>query len=195
MFDVFCYERFTRFVVVEWGKLNWTLVFCQFQFRLGWIICRFISSVFWFWLWWLALLRSCWRGGIYYRMVRIVLRLKVLDELLILMVRTIVRVFLQMYRGCLKKRCVVMIEDYLFVYLLVLYVFDELFKKVWEFYIYIVKLNEISVMRCIWWYDFYCIDSKVRRGTTYTFDILIEKLSFYFYIWKFFCAWTLSFFK
>ena len=56
-------EKFTGFVVGEWGMLNWTLGFCKFLSRLGWTICRFISSVFWFWRWCLALLRSCWRGG------------------------------------------------------------------------------------------------------------------------------------
>ena len=50
-------------------------------------------------------------------MVRTVVRLKVLDELLVLMVRTTVCVFLQKYRGCLEKRYVLMIEDYLVVYL------------------------------------------------------------------------------
>ena len=73
MFDVFScvlgvlwialMERSIGFVVGEWGMLNWTLGVCKFLFRLGWIICRFISSVFWFWLWSLALLRSCWSGG------------------------------------------------------------------------------------------------------------------------------------
>ena len=38
-------------------------------------------------------------------------------ELLVLVVRTIVRVFLQIYIGCLEKRCVLMIGDYLFDYL------------------------------------------------------------------------------
>ena len=41
-------------------------------------------------------------------------------ELLALVVRTIVRNFLQMYMDCLEKRCVLMIEGYLFEYLLVL---------------------------------------------------------------------------
>ena len=73
MFDVFCcsgvygvlwivlVERFTGFDVGEWSMLNWTLGFGKFLFLLGWIICLFISTVFWFWLWCLALLRSCWR--------------------------------------------------------------------------------------------------------------------------------------
>ena len=43
-----------------------------------------------------------------------------LGELLALVVRTIVRVFLQMYMNCLEKRCVLMIDGYLFEYLLVL---------------------------------------------------------------------------
>ena len=37
-----------------------------------------------------------------------------LGELLFLVVRTIVRVFLQMYTDCLEKRFVLMIEGYLF---------------------------------------------------------------------------------
>ena len=49
-----------------------------------------------------------------------VVRSAMLGELLALVVRTIMRVFLQMYMDCLEKRCVLMIEDYLFVYLLVL---------------------------------------------------------------------------
>ena len=47
-------------------------------------------------------------------------RIEVLGELLVLMFRTIVRVFLQMYMDCLEKRCVLMIGVYLFDYLLVL---------------------------------------------------------------------------
>ena len=47
-------------------------------------------------------------------------RLEVLGELLVLVVRTIVRFFLQMYMDCLEKRCVLMIEGFLFDYLLVL---------------------------------------------------------------------------
>ena len=43
-----------------------------------------------------------------------------LGELLVLVVRTIVRVFLQMCMDCLRKRCVLMIGGYLFDYLLVL---------------------------------------------------------------------------
>ena len=43
-----------------------------------------------------------------------------LGELLALMVLTIVRVFPQMCMDCLEKRCVLMIEGYLFEYLLVL---------------------------------------------------------------------------
>ena len=57
---------------------------------------------------------------IFYILVRIVDSLKVLGDVLVLIVRTIVRVFLQMYMDCLEKRCVLMIEDYLFEYLLVL---------------------------------------------------------------------------
>ena len=60
------------------------------------------------------------RGGLYYILVCIVVRLKVLGELLVPMVRTIVRVFLQMYRDCFEKRCVLMIEDLMFVFLPVL---------------------------------------------------------------------------
>ena len=47
-------------------------------------------------------------------------RLVVLGELLVLVVRTIVRVFLQMYMDCLEKRRVLMIGGCLFDYLLVL---------------------------------------------------------------------------
>ena len=43
-----------------------------------------------------------------------------LDELMVLVVRTIVRVFLQMCMSCLEKRCVLMIGGSLFEYLLVL---------------------------------------------------------------------------
>ena len=43
-----------------------------------------------------------------------------LGKLLVLVFRTIVRVFLQMCMDCLEKRCVLMVEGYLFVYLLVL---------------------------------------------------------------------------
>ena len=57
----------------------------------------FFSSVFWFWLWCLALLGACCRGGIYYILVCIVVRLEVLGKLLVLVIPTIVRVFLQMY--------------------------------------------------------------------------------------------------
>ena len=59
--------------------------------------------------------------GIYYILVRIVVRSVMLGEVLALVDRIIVRVFLQMYMDCLEKRCVFMIEDYLFVYLLVLW--------------------------------------------------------------------------
>ena len=59
-------------------------------------------------------------GDIYYILVRIVDRSVILGEVLALVVRIIVRVFLQMFMDCLDKRCVLMIEDYLFVYLLVL---------------------------------------------------------------------------
>ena len=47
-------------------------------------------------------------------------RLEVLGELLVLVVRAIVRVILQMYMNCLEKRCVLMIEGYLFENFLVL---------------------------------------------------------------------------
>ena len=43
-----------------------------------------------------------------------------LGGLLDLVVLTIVRVFLQMCMDCLEKRCVLMIEGYLFEFLLVL---------------------------------------------------------------------------
>ena len=43
-----------------------------------------------------------------------------LGEVLTLVVRMNVHVFLQMYMDCLEKRCVLMIEDYLIMYLLVL---------------------------------------------------------------------------
>ena len=47
-------------------------------------------------------------------------RLEVLGELLVLVVRTIVSVFLHMYIDCREKRCVLMIRHYLFEFLLVL---------------------------------------------------------------------------
>ena len=47
-------------------------------------------------------------------------RLEVRGELLVLVIRTIVRVFLQMCIDCLEKRCVLMIEGYLFEYLFLL---------------------------------------------------------------------------
>ena len=47
-------------------------------------------------------------------------RLEVRGELLVLVIRTILRVFLQMCIGCLEKRCVLMIEGYLFEYLFLL---------------------------------------------------------------------------
>ena len=53
-------------------------------------------------------------------LVRIVVCSVMLGELLALVVRTIVRVFLQMYMDCLEKRCVLLIEGYLFDHLLVL---------------------------------------------------------------------------
>ena len=59
-------------------------------------------------------------GVIYYILVRIVVRSAMLAKLLVLVVRTIVRVFLQMYMDCLEKRCVLMIDGYLFECLLVL---------------------------------------------------------------------------
>ena len=43
-----------------------------------------------------------------------------LGELLVLVVRTIVRVFLQMCTDCLEKRCMLVIGGYLFKYLLVM---------------------------------------------------------------------------
>ena len=49
---------------------------------------------------------------IFYILVRIVVRSKMLGEQLVLMVRTIVRVFLQKYMDCLGKKCVWMIEDF-----------------------------------------------------------------------------------
>ena len=58
--------------------------------------------------------------GIYYILVHIVVRSAMLGELLVLLVRTIVRVCLQMYMDCLEKRCMLMIEGYLFEYLLIL---------------------------------------------------------------------------
>ena len=65
-------------------------------------------------------MRSCWRGGIRYILVRTVVRSVMLGEALALRVPIIVRVFLQMYMVCLEKSCVLMIEESLFVYLLVL---------------------------------------------------------------------------
>ena len=58
--------------------------------------------------------------GIFYILVRNVVRLEVLGELLVLVARIIVRVFLQMYMDCLDKKFVWMIAGYLFEYLLVL---------------------------------------------------------------------------
>ena len=75
--------------------------------------------MFWFLLRCLALLRPCWREGICYILVCKVIRLEVLGELLVLVVRIIVRVFLQMYMDGLEKKCVWMIAGYLFDYLLV----------------------------------------------------------------------------
>ena len=75
IFDVFCcdavwgvlwiflLERSIGFAISDWGMLNWNLGVCKVLFRPGYIICLFISRKFWFWLWCLALLRSCWRGG------------------------------------------------------------------------------------------------------------------------------------
>ena len=60
------------------------------------------------------------RGVIYCILARIVVRLEMLGELLVLVVRTIVRVFLQMCTDCLEKRCVLMIGGYFLDYLLVL---------------------------------------------------------------------------
>ena len=59
-------------------------------------------------------------GGIYYILARFVVRSVMLGEILALVVRTIVRVFLEMYIDCLEKRCVLMVEGYLFEFLLVL---------------------------------------------------------------------------
>ena len=56
----------------------------------------------------------------FYILVRILVRLEVLGELLVLVVRTIVRVFFQMYMDCLEKRCVLIIGGHLFDYFLVL---------------------------------------------------------------------------
>ena len=53
-------------------------------------------------------------------LVRIVVCLEMLGELLVLVVRKIVCVFLQMCMDCLEKKCVLMIGGYLFDYLLVL---------------------------------------------------------------------------
>ena len=66
---------------------------------------------------------------LYYILVRIVVRLEVLGDLLVLVVRTIVRVFLQMYMDCLENRYVLMFGGYLFDYLLVL----------------------LDVLGCCWW--------------------------------------------
>ena len=56
----------------------------------------------------------------YYILVHIVACLEMLGELMVLVVRTTVHVFLQMCMYCLEKRCVLMIGDYLFDYFLVL---------------------------------------------------------------------------
>ena len=74
MFEVFCCDAFEGLLWIvllessrgltigDWGMLNWTMGFWEFLFRLGWILCLIISSVFWFWLGCIALLRPCWRG-------------------------------------------------------------------------------------------------------------------------------------
>ena len=54
-------ERSKGLDVGDWGMLNWDLGVWKFLFRLICIICLFISSVFWFWLMCLTLLRSCRR--------------------------------------------------------------------------------------------------------------------------------------
>ena len=53
-------------------------------------------------------------------LARIVVRSVMLGELLALVVRTIVLVFLQMYMACLERRCVLMNEGYLIEHSLVL---------------------------------------------------------------------------
>ena len=75
MFEVFCCDAFEGLLWIvllessrgltigDWGMLNWTMGFWEFLFRLGCILCLIISSVFWFWLGCIALLRPCWRGG------------------------------------------------------------------------------------------------------------------------------------
>ena len=117
-FELYYWRDLLDLLLGEWGMLNWTLGVCKFLIRLGCKICLFISSVFWFWLCCLALLRSCWRGGIYYILVRFVVRLEMLGELMVLVVRTTVRVFLQISMDYLEKRSVLMIGG-LFVWLFV----------------------------------------------------------------------------
>ena len=97
-------EMSKRLDVGNWSILNWTLGVLSFLFRLECIICLFISSLFWFWLMCLTLLKSCCRCGIYYVLLRIVVHLKVLGGQLVLMVQVIVRVFLQNYMDFLEKK-------------------------------------------------------------------------------------------
>ena len=58
--------------------------------------------------------------GIYYILIGILVRLKMRGELMVIVVRRVVRVFLQQFMDCLEKRCVLMIGGCLFDYLLVL---------------------------------------------------------------------------
>ena len=53
-------------------------------------------------------------------LVRIVVRLEVRGERLVLVVQTIMRAFLQKYIDCLEERCVLMTGGYSFEYLLAL---------------------------------------------------------------------------
>ena len=58
-------ERSIAFAIGDWSMMHWSLGVCKFLFCLQLMICLIISSVLWFWLGCLALLRSCscWRGG------------------------------------------------------------------------------------------------------------------------------------
>ena len=56
--------------------------------------------------------KSCWRGVICYMLIRYLVLSKIRGEQLVLMVRILVLVFLQMFMGCLEKKCVLMIGDF-----------------------------------------------------------------------------------
>ena len=93
-------ERSEGFDVGDWGILKLTLGVWNFLFRLGYMICLFISSVFWFWLICLTLLRSCCRRGY---MLYVGSYCGSYCGQLILMVQIIVRAFLQRCRIVLER--------------------------------------------------------------------------------------------